>query len=273
MLQKLKRLLIGVTVTLGLAGVLWAAAPGYAAAAATTCPQGWEHLASDDRVCCPSGSGSDATECIFAKYINPSVKILAAAAGVAVIIGIILGGIQYASSAGDPQKAAAGKTKVMRALYGLLAFLFLYSALQFLTPGGLAANATPSGKGRTIAAQCSKPFLGLQPWFAYLPDEAFDKSSGSYTCNINNFSLFGDSGTGTGSHLLPVALVIADDLLRLAGLVAVVFVMVGGVQYVTSEGEPDRTKRAKDSIINALIGLAIAIVAAAVVSYIGRSLT
>ena len=66
---------------------------------------------------------------------------------------------------------------------------------------------------------------------------------------------------------LVVAAVI-DILLRIAALVAVGFIVVGGVSYVTSQGEPDRTKTALRTIINALIGLAIAIAATAIVTFI-----
>ena len=41
---------------------------------------------------------------------------------------------------------------------------------------------------------------------------------------------------------------------------------------MTSNGEPDRTKGAKDTILNALIGLVVAIVASSVVSFIGNSI-
>ena len=241
------------------------AQPAYAASA--DCPTGWETLKSDDRVCCPPGTGSGTAKCLYGKYINPTVKVLSAVAGLAVIIGMSIGGIQYASSAGDPQKAAAGKAKVVKAIYGLLAFLFLFSALQFLSPGGIGSNSKPSGGGGSIASQCSKPFLGIKPWFAYLPDEAFD----SGTCNIDNFSLFGNDTTG--SQVMPVLVAIADGLVRVAGLIAVGFVITGGVQYIISQGEPDRTKRAKDTIINALIGLVIAIIAASVTSFIGGRLS
>ena len=78
---------------------------------------------------------------------------------------------------------------------------------------------------------------------------------------------------GSPGVLPQVLLAITDSLLRIAALVAVVFVIVGGVKYMTSQGEPAQTKQALSSIINALIGLAVAMVAALVVSYIGRNLT
>jgi hypothetical protein len=235
-----------------------------ALAASSSCPGG-QVMRADSRVCCPADAAGSASGCLYAKYINPIIRILSFIAGLAAIIGIIIGGIQYASSGGDPQKTAAGKGKVTKAIYGLIAFMFLYSALQFFSPGGISSNSAPAG-GLASAETCSKTFLGLKPWFAYLPKEAFD-SDCSIAADVKIL------GTGKDSVALPVTLVIVDDLLKIAGLVAVVYVITGGIKLTTSQGEPDKTKMARESIINALIGLVVAVVAAAVVSYIGSQLS
>ncbi|MBL8122449.1 hypothetical protein JNM87_06925 [Candidatus Saccharibacteria bacterium] len=223
-----------------------------------------ENLQTDQRVCCPAGTGATASSCFYGKYLNPAIKVLSALAGVGVVIGILIGAIQYASSGGDPQKTAQGKGKIVKSIVALIFFMFLYSGIQFMSPGGVKNN-TPSGSGATIAARCIQgTFLGIKPWFAYLPDSAFAPG----TCNIDDFDLFSVS-----DGLVPVALAVADDLVRVAGLVAVAYVIVGGVQFVTSQGEPDRTKRARETIINALIGVVMAIVAASVVSFVGQRLS
>lgn len=255
-----------------------------ASSAGPCTPTNWQHLKVydandptmvDKNVCCPPGSEGSGTDCVFAKYINPIVKLLSVAAGIAVVIGIVIGGIQYSSSAGDPQKASQAKGKITKALLGLATFLFLYSALQFFSPGGISSAPMPdTSRGGSIANQCSKEFLGLKPWFAYLPNDAFESSS---SCSITNFSFLGEQdsqgNTTKPSSLLPVLLAIADDLLRIAGLVAVAFVITGGIQYVMSSGEPDKTKKARETIINALVGVVVAIIAASVVSYIGSKLS
>lgn len=91
---------------------------------------------SDGRTCCPKGSAKNATTCLFAKYVNPVINLLSALVGIVVVIAIIIGGIQFSTSAGDPQKAAAGKKHIANALFGLLAYLLLYAFLQFIVPGG-----------------------------------------------------------------------------------------------------------------------------------------
>lgn len=210
------------------------------------------------------------TTCFFNKYLNPTIKVLSVIAGLAAVIGMMIGSIQYASSGGDPQKVSAGKGKIVKAIYGLVAFLFLYSALQFFSPGGIGTKNTPdTNRGGTTANQCAKPFLGLKPWFTYLPNDAFKPG----TCDIEDFSLFGSTGDGSKSNIFPVLLAIADGLVRIAALVAVTYVITAGIKLTTSQGEPDKAKQARETIINALIGLVMAIVAAAVVSYIGGQLS
>lgn len=49
--------------------------------------------------------------------------------------------------------------------------------------------------------------------------------------------------------------------------VAVLMVMIGGFRYVTSEGNPDATTRARGTILYAIVGLAIALVAEGIVSF------
>jgi hypothetical protein len=100
-----------------------------------------EVLMANKHSCCPKGVKPDAESCLFAKYINPTVNLLSAAVGLVVVVGIIVGAIQFSTSAGDPQKAASGKKHIQNALIGLLMYLLLFGFLQFITPGGLL-NAT-----------------------------------------------------------------------------------------------------------------------------------
>lgn len=86
----------------------------------------------------PSLKGCDkAAGCnIVNKYLNPFIKFLTIVVGIAVVMGIIIGGIQYSSSGGDPQKVATAKTRIRNAVIALLAYFFIYAFIQFLTPGG-----------------------------------------------------------------------------------------------------------------------------------------
>ncbi len=71
------------------------------------------------------------------KYIDPFINVLASAVGVVVTISIVVAGIQYASSNGDPGKMQAAKKRIINAIIALVGFFLLYAVLQWLVPGGL----------------------------------------------------------------------------------------------------------------------------------------
>lgn len=70
-----------------------------------------------------------------------------------------------------------------------------------------------------------------------------------------------DCGSGTNDKIGNVVGNIISAVIGILGLVAVVFIVMGGVQYMTSAGDTTKTKKAKDTILYACIGLAIAALA------------
>lgn len=109
---------------------------------------------------------------------------------------------------------------------------------------------------------CIEPnFLGLVPWYHYLNVDG--------KCEIVNFTVL---NSGKSSDIPLILLVVVDDLLRIAGIVAVAFVVYGAIQYITSQGEPDKTAKAQSTIINSLVGLGISIVAVTLVTFLGNKI-
>jgi len=151
----------------------------------------------------------------------------------------------------------------------LLASFLIAGAV--LAVGAVKTSALPLSAGtfERVAAGCAKPkLLGVfVPWYQYL--KVSKDTTGS--CAVQDFNLL--PGNNKDSDVPLILLAIVDDMVRLAGLVAVVFVIMGGVQYATSQGNPDATAKAQSSIINALIGVAISVVAVAFVAFLGSALT
>lgn len=100
--------------------------------------------------------------------------------------------------------------------------------------------------------------LGLPTWYKFLRTEFVDEQ-----CNV----LF-----DVHTDIPRVALAIFEILLRLGGIVAVSMVIYGGVQFVLSQGEPDKIKGARTTIINALVGLVLVVSAVTIVNAVGGSL-
>jgi hypothetical protein len=86
-----------------------------------------------------AGDGSK----LITEYLSPFINFLAGIVGLVVTISIVVGGIQYASSADDPSKVNKAKQRIYNAIIALLAFLFLYLFLQWIIPGGIL-NTTGS---------------------------------------------------------------------------------------------------------------------------------
>lgn len=57
-------------------------------------------------------------------------------------------------------------------------------------------------------------------------------------------------------------------IVGLAGLVAVIFIVVGGITIITSGGEEEKTKKGKGYVTYGIIGLVIVIIAGALVNYV-----
>lgn len=57
-------------------------------------------------------------------------------------------------------------------------------------------------------------------------------------------------------------------LLSFVGLLSVIFIVVGGILYILSTGDPGRIQKAKSVITNAIIGLIVALVSYAAVTFI-----
>jgi ABC-type Fe3+ transport system permease subunit len=97
-------------------------------------------------------------------------------------------------------------------------------------------------------------FFGFPKWYKYLP--GIDSGNGCIPSirSVNDVWL--------------IAASVVELLLRVASLLAVGFVVYGGVQYILSQGEPDRTTKARDTIFNALIGLVIAVAATTAVTFV-----
>lgn len=129
--------------------------------------------------------------------------------------------------------------------------------LLYLPISQFAVDLDPCQKGND--------FFGLLPWYHYLPSGSLDSS-----CNVKEFNIL--PGTNTPSDVPLVFIAVIDDLLRIAALVAIGFVIVGAIRLITSQGNPEDTSKAQSTIINALVGVAIAIISAGIVNFLGNKL-
>ena len=83
------------------------------------------------------------------------------------------------------------------------------------------------------------------------------------------------TGTATGNTVAAVVAAIAavvNPLLAILGIIAIIFIVIGGVRYLTSQGDEDAVALAKNTIVYAIIGLLVVFISAVVVNLVFNSI-
>lgn len=107
----------------------------------------------------------------------------------------------------------------------------------------------------------SAPSPGFDPLgnpCASAPNSTVCKASGTTQTQDDN-SVFGKNGIINKATNVIVVVV---------GIAGVIMVIVGGIQYSLSSGDPQRVNSAKDTIIFALVGMVIAVIAKTIITFV-----
>lgn len=102
--------------------------------------------------------------------------------------------------------------------------------------------------------------LTIRPWFTNLTDA---------NCNIKPI---GSNGVTLQQFVSTVIVNIVDMLLQLVAYIAVGFVIWGGFIYLTSGGSPDKAANGQKTVMNALIGVVVAIASVGLVRLVGEAI-
>ena len=81
----------------------------------------------------------------------------------------------------------------------------------------------------------------------------------------------GSSSTAT-LQVDDIVLAVVNWLLFAVGVISVVMLIVGGIKYATSAGYSNKVTSAKNTIMYAIIGLAVAVLAFAIVGFVTNTL-
>ena len=88
---------------------------------------------------CPTGTSQH--DCLAKNQIvidlNLFVDFLSAAVGIVVVTMVIIGGIQYSMAGNNPTALTAAKQRITNAIIAIVAFILIFTFLQWLIPGGV----------------------------------------------------------------------------------------------------------------------------------------
>lgn len=79
-----------------------------------------------------------------------------------------------------------------------------------------------------------------------------------------------DEGAGgnTGIGLKAAIKVVVNVLMFIVGAVSVIMIIIGGLKYVASNGDSNQIQSAKNTILYAVIGIVVALLAFAIVNFV-----
>jgi len=161
------------------------------------------------------------------------LEILLRIATYVVVIMVFWGGYQILASSGTPEAVAGGRDKIMNGIIGLIIAIMAISVVSYIS-SELAASGG--------AVVFNDPVTGQQ--VELLPNE-------------------------NPTSLIEFALRMAY---RIAAGLTVIFVAISGFNFITSGGDPQRVAKARNSIIYAIIGLVITLLAVAIITAVGDRL-
>lgn len=70
-------------------------------------------------------------------YLRLLLKFMAGLIGAVILLMLVIAGIQYITSAGDPGAIKGAKNRIINAITALVLFLSAYAILSFIVPGGI----------------------------------------------------------------------------------------------------------------------------------------
>jgi hypothetical protein len=142
----------------------------------------------------------------------------------------------------------------------LTTILFISTLFTYGTVAPLLLTSSAAAAG--VSCSNSVTFLGLPAWYEYLDVQPNDKNTG---CNIK--------AHGSGNIIVLVLLALIDICLKLSALIAVIFVVYGGFRFTTAQGSPEGVAAGKKTLLNAVIGLVIAVLASQIVKFVAHLLS
>ena len=85
-------------------------------------------------------------------------------------------------------------------------------------------------------------------------------------------SLTSDPDACNSQDLNEIIHTIINTVIFVVGMLAVIMIILGGVNYATSQGDPNKVNKAKSTIMDGIIGLVICLLAFAIVNFVLQAL-
>jgi len=159
----------------------------------------------------------------------------------------------------------------MKIFETFLALTFVIFLIIFITPDSLAQTQNLPASEAECRSYCSNFGQDYDKW---------DGSKNVCTCKDKNPSSSSGNTVNIGSpwgngpeSIEDVIENVTNWVLGIAGSLAVLFIIISGIRYITSAGNQAQHEAAKKNLTSAIIGLVIILISFVIVQVISRVLT
>lgn len=223
--------------------------------------------------------------------------------GIVSLIFIVYGALKYITSGGDESQAAEGKRAVVFAVMGIVLIGIAAVIVNFVALNADLSDATIPGT--TNADLRSTVLLILNGFLTLVGVTALvftiyggakyitsggDSSQAEEAKRTILYAVIGivvigiaavivnfvgrivgvSTGLPGGNNLPATIFALLNGFLVLAGVVALTFVIYGGLKYIISGGDSSETEAAKSTILYAVIGIVVIGIAAVIVNFVAN---
>lgn len=134
--------------------------------------------------------------------------------------------------------------------YLKLAFASLVFAFMIAGPATIVATPAP------VSAACDDRILGIPPWYRGLT------TGEGQDCKIEG------PGTDLSGFITKIAINLIEMAMVIVGYIALFFILIGGFRFITGGDNPGSVEKARNTILHAVIGLAISLGAVVILNLI-----
>lgn len=139
-------------------------------------------------------------------------------------------------------------------------------ALSFSTPTYAAENCPPGSLQHDKATYKTADTDTVSDLTNASSDSEGHFTSSPVLSSLSQCNM--DARNASGKQMMGTVNDIINAIIGVMGIVTVVIIILGGVQYTTSAGDPGKVKKAKDTILYGIIGLIVALLAFAIVNFV-----
>lgn len=164
--------------------------------------------------------------------------------------------------------------KMSLSLVAIVALVVFSVAAAGLLPATVhAASGIDMGKCASEKAKCNKNGGGQNGQGGGQPVQTTTPAQGAACAGFNQIGSGvscdeGDGGSTGQSAIGGAVNTVVNILSYVAGILGIIFIIVSGFRYITSNGDQNRVASAKTTLVYALIGITVAALAQIIVHFV-----